>query len=96
MKLDLYLKTVLTVIALALLWIGFTLNTKVVHAAGPTPVVITGIQFPNGTATLPVGIAATGWTQEGTWMRDPLPVSVSNQKLTVTIAKDQPSKPPNK
>jgi hypothetical protein len=95
MKLDLYLKTVLTVIALALLWIGFTLNTKPVHAAGPTPVVITGIQFPNGTSTLPVGIAATSWSQFGTWTRDPLPVAVSNQNLTVTIAKDQPSQPPH-
>ena len=93
-KPDLYLKTVLTLIAFALFWVGYALNTKSVQAVGPTPVILTGIEFPNGTHTLPVGIAAVGWRNDS-WQHDPLPVAVSN-RLTVVLAKDRPADTPNK
>jgi hypothetical protein len=57
---DRYLKVVLTVIALELLWIGAKDSAPVVSAqAQPavTPVVIRGIQIPNGEAGfLPVAV----------------------------------------
>jgi hypothetical protein len=57
---DRYLKAVLTVIALELLWIGVKDSTPVVSAqAQPaaTPVIIRGIQIPSGEAGyLPVAV----------------------------------------
>jgi hypothetical protein len=96
-KPDLYTKTVLTIIAAALLWVGFTLNTKPVHAAGATPVVITGITLPNVGGVLPVGITAVGWENYpsggGNWRQGPLAVSVANPKLAVAITESSLAQP---
>ena len=58
MAVDRYVKTVLTIIALELFWIGVKdLATPVTAQAALTPVVIRGVQLPTGSNEyLPVGI----------------------------------------
>ena len=58
MAVDRYVKTVLTIIALELFWIGVKdLGTPVTAQAALTPVVIRGVQLPTGSNEyLPVGI----------------------------------------
>jgi hypothetical protein len=92
LKPDLYLKVVLTIIAVALLWVGFTLNTRPVQAqASAQRVIITGIELPGNSGVLPVGISATRWTGY-TWSREPLNVAITEQPISVTIAKDKDDK----
>lgn len=76
MKPDVYLKGVLTAIALGLFWIGFSLNTRTVQAQSGTRVIITGIEIPNSSGNLPVGIVATRWENYpggggGSWKYEP-------------------------
>ena len=58
MAVDRYVKTILTIIALELFWIGVKdLATPVTAQAALTPVVIRGVQLPTGSNEyLPVGI----------------------------------------
>ena len=58
MTVDRYVKTVLTIIALELFWIGVKdLATPVTAQAALTPVVIRGVQLPTGSNDyLPVGV----------------------------------------
>jgi hypothetical protein len=58
MAVDRYVKTILTIIALELFWIGVKdLGTPVTAQAAMTPVVIRGIQLPSGSNDyLPVGV----------------------------------------
>ncbi len=58
MAVDRYVKTVLTIIALELFWIGVKdMATPVTAQAALTPVVIRGVQLPTGSNEyLPVGI----------------------------------------
>jgi hypothetical protein len=59
MRTDRYLKVILTVIALELLWLGVQPLTPAVSAqAAATPVVITGIQLADG-VFLPAGIVGS-------------------------------------
>jgi hypothetical protein len=94
-KPDLYLKVVLTAIALGLFWVGFTLNTRSAQAQSVSRIVITGIDIPGASGNLPVGIVATRWEKYpggggGYWKYDTLPVTISNQKpVSVAIAKEQ-------
>lgn len=99
-KPDLYLKIVLTAIALGLFWVGFNLNTRTVQAQSVGRVVITGIDIPGAGTNLPVGIVATRWERYaagggGYWKYDPVPVTISNVKpVSVAIEKEQsPEKP---
>jgi hypothetical protein len=58
MAVDRYVKTVLTIIALELFWIGVKdMATPVTAQAALTPVVIRGVQLPTGSNEyLPVGV----------------------------------------
>jgi len=58
MAVDRYVKTVLTIIALELFWIGIKdVGTPVTAQAALTPVVIRGVQLPpNSSDYLPVGV----------------------------------------
>jgi hypothetical protein len=59
---DRYLKGILTIIALELLWLGVSHGTPAASAQGAvTPVIIRGIQLdgPSTTGFLPVGIVGT-------------------------------------
>ena len=58
MAVDRYVKTVLTIIALELFWIGIKdVGTPVTAQAALTPVVIRGVQLPpNSNDYLPVGV----------------------------------------
>jgi hypothetical protein len=58
MAVDRYVKTILTIIALELFWIGVKdLGTPVTAQAALTPVVIRGVQIPTGSNEyLPVGV----------------------------------------
>ena len=54
---DRYIKVILTVIALELLWLGAQHGaTPVTAQAGPTRVIITGVQLEGTDAFVPVGI----------------------------------------
>ena len=58
MTVDRYVKTILTIIALELFWIGIKdVGTPVTAQAALTPVVIRGVQLPpNSNDYLPVGV----------------------------------------
>ena len=58
MPVDRYVKTVLTIIALELFWIGIKdVGTPVTAQAAITPVIIRGVQLPaNSNEYLPVGV----------------------------------------
>jgi hypothetical protein len=59
-KADRYVKVVLTLIAVELLWLGINGTAPRIEAqAGPTPVVITGIQLDSQTAVLPVALVGS-------------------------------------
>jgi hypothetical protein len=100
LKPDLYLKGVLTAIALGLFWIGFNLSTKTVQAQSATRVIITGIEIPNSSGNLPVGIVATRWENfpgggGGSWKYEPIPVTISNAKpVSVSVAREKPAENP--
>jgi hypothetical protein len=83
MTVDRYVKTILTIIALELFWIGVKdTATPVAAQAQLTPVVIRGIQLPAGSNDyLPVGIVG-----------QPLRVGVQGP---VKIESDQPLKVEN-
>ena len=95
MKIDLYTKTVLTVIAMCLLWMCVDGATPAVGAQAakvtPTPVVLVdangnpiygadGLRMNMGTKVVPVLI-----------QNDAMPVSVTNRALAVSIAAIQRS-----
>jgi hypothetical protein len=57
---DRYLKIILTVIALELLWLGAKEGAPAVAAQNPTAVTVTGIELaPGSTGYLPVGVVGT-------------------------------------
>jgi hypothetical protein len=97
MKIDLYTKTVLTVIACCLMYLCFARRAPTVHAAEPTPVVIVGQTDGMGNirgGILSVGLAATrcvgGDPQTRTscgWEYQSIPVSVTSQNHHSTNAK---------
>jgi hypothetical protein len=99
-KPDLYLKAVLTAIAIGLFWVGFTLNTRTVSAEGGNRVVITGIDIPNAGGVVPVGILATGWESYqgggGSWKHSPFPVTINNLKPVPVsvVAKEESAEKP--
>jgi hypothetical protein len=100
LKPDLYLKAVLTAIAIGLFWVGFNLSTKTVQAQSGTRVIITGIEIPNSNGNLPVRILATRWENYpggggGSWKYAPVPVTISNEKpVSVSVAKEQSAEKP--
>ena len=77
---DRYLKVILSIIAIELLWIGVNQTAPAVSAQGAvTPVVIRGIELTGGDGFLPVGIA--GWYRSvpignRTALLQPMPLSV--------------------
>jgi hypothetical protein len=78
MKIDLYIKSVLTVIAAALLWLGFqnAFNPKPVSAQDRVRVVISGVDA-NVSSSLPVQlVGGTKYKLLDVTKENPLPVSV--------------------
>jgi hypothetical protein len=95
MKIDLYTKTVLTVIAVCLVWMCLNGATPIVGAQAarpePTPVVLVdakgapiyaadGLRVNIGTKVIPVVV-----------QNDPMPVTVTNRALAVAVAAIQRS-----
>jgi hypothetical protein len=83
MAVDRFVKTILTIIALELFWIGIKDTATPVVAQGQlTPVVIRGVQMPAGSNDyLPVGVVG-----------QPIRVGVTG---TVAISSDRPLKVEN-
>ena len=83
MAVDRFVKTILTIIALELFWIGIKDTATPVVAQGQlTPVIIRGVQMPAGSNDyLPVGVVG-----------QPVRVGVTG---TVAIASDRPLKVEN-
>ncbi len=76
MKVDLYTKCILTVIAIALVVLAIEHAGQPVSAQAPasaTPVVITGIDLARGTPALPVDVAR------------PVPVVLTDVRATVAV-----------
>ena len=80
MSADRYTRIVLTVIAVELLWLGLARTAPPVSAqAGPTPVVITGVEVnPNTPGFLPVGIV-------GAYRTVPPPTARTLGPLSTTV-----------
>jgi len=80
MPTDRYLKAILTIIALELLWIGFNHATPTASAqGGVTPVIIRGIQLEGaGNAFLPVGVV-------GSYRQVPGPATAALEPLVTRV-----------
>lgn len=85
MKIDLYTKVVLTIIALCLVWVCVkdVSVTQTASAQGTQPVSIVGI---TGGLIIPVGISGIEQYPSAPW--DPLPVSETKNPLPVSETKN--------
>jgi hypothetical protein len=103
MKIDVYTKIVLSVIAGCLIFLCVNRPSAVVHADNPMPVNIVAVSTTSG--ALPVGIVGTAWKwndptpplpASGQWIYLPVPVHVvpngDSQNPTSNAQKPTPDK----